>query len=319
MKYLNKSNFIGPAALCRSLATDLKANGFTLVAVDGAESDEIAETSTSFYFKATEAVDTQIESQPWGLILKASDVEKKLELFVLPQIQVNGSFEAVKRSATETVGSLAPSGLTSGAFASMADWGMIAEAALEAFPLAYDLVITDHGFAFSMNAEGFDNTGKAHSWCVVQRGQTEGETAVGEKSPLFAIYSCAGGQKGDPDQLIPASVQRFTVIEKGVSAATASISAVVPTPDGFPIINPLQQVMIAADNTAIVLFPQIINTHRYVYFTTLDMLGYTSADVISAASEVELTPVTKKTTYRGMNANGRDNRGLRVMFPIKEA
>ena len=51
---------------------------------------------------------------------------------------------------------------------------------------------------------------------------------------------------------------------------------------------------------------------------TLDMLGYTSADVLSYGSEVQLNPTkaTNKTKYRGMNANGKDNRGMRLLLPV---
>lgn len=317
MNHFSRSNLIGLNAMCRELATILKDNGFTLVAVDGAASDTISGSSSIFYLTADVAADTQATEQPWGIILAASDVERTFNINVLPTLQVDETFQAAKRNALSEVGRLSEDGLLAKHFASMSDWGMHAEADLSVFPLAFDLVITDHGLAFEVRAEGFDNTGIAHSWFVAQRGLTAGEAEAGEKSPLFVIYSNAGGQKGDPDTLLQKSVQRFTAIERNINSATVPISAVVPTADGFPIINPLQQVMLAEDNTAIVLFPQIINTHRHVYFTTLDLLGYTSADVISAGSEVDLTPVATPTTYRGMNANGRDNRGLRLMFPVK--
>lgn len=319
MNYIQKSNLVGPEALGRSLAADLQANGFTLVAVDGAAASTIPNSATSFYLTATEDVDTQIADQPWGILISTSDVNRSISINVLPTLQVDSSFSAAKRSATVEVGRLSEDGLLTKNFATMTEWGMAADADLSVFPLAYDLVLTDHGIAFSTHAEGFDNTGVSHSWFVVQRGLTTGETTAGELSPLFAIYCNAGGQQGDPDVLRPKSVQRFTVIEKNLNSATPSISAVMPTPDGFPIINPLQQVMLSEGNKAIVLFPQIINTHRFVYFTTLDLLGYTSADVISASSEVPLTPASVETIYRGMNANGRDNRGLRIMFPVRES
>ncbi len=318
MKHLNKGNFIGTEPLARSLVKDLAANGFTVKAVDGAETDQIADTATKFVLFAGTDVDTQVADQPWAMIIEASNTARFLSINILPQLQVTPEWTAAKRDANKEVGRLNVAGQTDKNFASMDEWGMEATADLSVFPLTYDLVLTDHGIAFSMHAEGFDNTGRAHSWFVCQRGVTEGETAVGEKSPLFCVFSNAGGQVGDPDKLVANSVLRYTVIEKDILAATAPISAVVPSPDGFPIINPMQQVMLGEGNVAIVLFPQIINTHRYVYFTTLDMLGYTSADVISASSEVDLKPGAKLTTYRGMNANGADNRGMRVLFPVKE-
>lgn len=319
MKHINKGNFIGTEALARSLVADMALNGFTVKAVDGAETTQIADTAKKFLLFADVGVDTQATEQPWAVLIEASDVGRFLDVSILPQLQIDETFNPAKRSGNTTVGRMTDDGSDSKHFADMVEWGMEGQADLSVFPLTYDLVVTDHGFAFSMNAEGFDNKGTAHSWFVCQRGVTEGETTVGEKSPLFCIFSNAGGQKGNPDKLEATSVLRYTVIEKNIKSATAPISAVVPTPDGMPIINPIQQVMLGEGNVALVLFPQMINTHRYVYFTTLDLLGYTSADVISASSEVDLKPGAKLVTYRGMNANGSDNRGMRVLFPIKEA
>lgn len=319
MKHINKGNFIGTEPLARELVKDLAANGFTVKAVDGAETTQIADTATKFVLFADVAVDTQAVEQPWAIVIEASNVGRFLDVHILPQLQIDETWNPAKRSGNSTVGKLSVGGLDSNRFADMAKWGMSGQADLSVFPLAFDLVITDHGIAFSMNAEGHDNKGTAHSWFVCQRGVTEGETAVGEKSPLFCVFSNAGGQQGNPDDLINDSILRYTVIEKDIKSATVPISAVVPSPDGMPIINSLQQVMLGEGNVAIVLFPQLINTHRYVYFTTLDLLGYTSADVISASSEVDLKPGAKLTTYRGMNANGSDNRGMRILFPIKEA
>ncbi len=62
------------------LATALKDNGFTLVAVDGAASDTITDSSSIFYLTAGLDVDTQAESQPWGIILAASDVERTFDI-----------------------------------------------------------------------------------------------------------------------------------------------------------------------------------------------------------------------------------------------
>lgn len=317
MQYQTGRSLVGLEALARDLVTKLKSAGFTLIGVDGNASDTVGSDAKAFALQATTTVDTQADAQKWVVVIAASNSGKYLDVSVLPKLQMNSSFEALTRTATTGIGRLSKDGLLTNHFVDVvADWKIDASADLAAYPLSYDLITTDHGFALQINAEGYDNTGTAFSWAVVQRGLTDGETKAGEKSPLFAIYSNGGGQNGDPDAVVATSVQRFTVIEAGINAATKSISASQASADASPIINPMQQVMLAEGNKAVVLFPKLINSQRYVYFVTLDLLGYTSADVISAGSQIDLTPAGTKTTYRGMNANGKDNRGMRLMFPV---
>jgi len=314
------TKLVGLEALTRDLVSKMITAGFTLIAVDGKTGSTVTPTAKSFYLEASDAVDPLYDTQKWGIILAADNTGKTLSINVLPDNQVNQTdFTAAKRSATVEVGRMSKSGLATNFFIDLVnDWKMDTTADLSAYPLTYDFITTDHGIALHINAEGFDNTGTAFSWFVVQRGVQASDTTPGDHSPLFAIFSCGGGLGGDPDTIKPEAIQRYTVIEEGIYSATVPLSAVQPTPDSAPIINPLQQVMIAEGNRAIVLFPQMINTQRYVYFATLDMLGYTSADVLSAGSEVQLNPLkaTNKTKYLGMNANGKDNRGMRLMLPI---
>ena len=317
---VNATKLVGLEALTRDLVGKMIAAGFSLVAVDGTAGTTVTPSGKTFYLLASDAVDPMYQNQKWGIILGADDTTKTLSVNVLPDNQVNDTdYTAAKRSATEEVGRMSKGGLVANFFIDLVnDWKMDEAADMSAYPLTYDFITTDHGIALHINAEGFDNKGTAFSWFVVQRGVQTGDTTPGDHSPLFAIFSCGGGLAGDPDTIKPEAALRYTVIEDGIFSATLPVSAVQPTPDSAPIINPLQQVMIAEGNRAIVLFPQMINTQRYVYFATLDMLGYTSADVLSAGSEVELNPLKQanKTKYLGMNANGKDNRGMRLMLPI---
>lgn len=320
MTYTKGQNVVGLENLVRKLAASMVTAGFTVVAVDGAAGSTIGSSAKTVVLAPTAALDTLYENQKWSVILSGSDAEKTLAVHVLPTSQINDlTFEPVLRKADAEVGRISVDGLTANYFIDLAkDWKIDAAADFAAYPFSYDLVTSDHGIALQINAEGLDNTGTAFSWLVVQRGVVAETGAVDPNSPLFAIFSIGGGQLGNPDTLNEKSIQRFTVIERDINAATAPISAVVPSPDGIPVINPMQQVMIAEGNKAIVLFPHMINTHRYLYHIVLDMLGYTSADVISAASNVDVTPASIKKTYRAMNANGKDNRGMRILFPIAD-
>lgn len=317
---INATKLVGLEALTRDLVGKMITAGFSLVAVDGKTGTTVTPTGKTFYLLASEAVDPLYQNQKWGILLSADNAAQTLAVNVLPDNQVNATdYTAAKRSATVEIGRMSKSGLIANFFVDLTnDWKMDPTADVSAYPLTYDFITTDHGIALHINAEGFDNTGTAFSWFVVQRGVQSTDSKPGDQSPLFAVFSCGGGLAGDPDKFSADAIQRYTVIEDGIYSATAPLSAVQPTPDSAPIINPLQQVMIAEGNRAIVLFPQMINTQRYVYFATLDMLGYTSADVLSAGSEVQLNPLKAetKTKYLGMNANGKDNRGMRLMLPI---
>lgn len=317
---INATKLVGLEALTRDLVGKMITAGFSLVAVDGKTGTTVTPTGKTFYLLASEAVDPLYQNQKWGILLSADNAAQTLAVNVLPDNQVNATdYTAAKRSATVEIGRMSKSGLIANFFVDLTnDWKMDPTADVSAYPLTYDFITTDHGIALHINAEGFDNTGTAFSWFVVQRGVQSTDSKPGDHSPLFAVFSCGGGLAGDPDKFSADAIQRYTVIEDGIYSATAPLSAVQPTPDSAPIINPLQQVMIAEGNRAIVLFPQMINTQRYVYFATLDMLGYTSADVLSAGSEVQLNPLKAetKTKYLGMNANGKDNRGMRLMLPI---
>jgi len=310
---------VGLENLARTMAQSFATSGFQVVAVDGAAGTNITAAAKSIVLSAEVVVDSLYINQKWSVIIAGSDADKTLSIHVLPSNQLSATFEAVKRNATAEVGRVSVDGSETKYFIDLVkDWKIDSAADFAAYPFSYDLSVTDHGFALQVNAEGLDNTGTAFSWLVVQRGVIAETGEVDPNSPLFAIFSAAGGQSGDPDVLNPKSIQRFVVIERDIFAATSPISAVVPSPDGIPVLNPLQQVMIAEGNKAIVLFPHMINSHRYLYHIVLDMLGYTSADVISAASQIELTPASIKRVYRALNANGKDNRGMRVLFPTEE-
>lgn len=318
MTYEKSQNIVGLESLARTMAQSLVTAGFLVDAADGASSTTIPATAKKIVLSASATVDTQEATQPWSVIIAASNTNKTLSIHVLPTSQVSSTYEAVKRNATSEVGRVSVDGSETKFFIDLVnDWKIDAAADVAAYPFSCDVSVSDHGFAVHVNAEGLDNSGTAFSWLVVQRGVIA-ETGIADPlSPLFAVFSCGGGQNGNPDTLSDKSIQRFTVIERDISSATSPISAVVPTPDGIPVINPLQQVMIAEGNKAIVLFPHMINSHRYLYHVVLDMIGYTSADVISAGSRIELTPASVKQVYTALNANGKDNRGMRVLFPVE--
>lgn len=319
MKYESHTGVIGIANLMRTIAKSLQTVGFKLKAVNGQTGSVISESTTRVMLEPSTDIDSQAEAQPWSIILDVVERERKMDVYVLPRAQVTPIFEAPNSDEDHKIGKMSLNGEIKHNFINMnVDWGLDPSAEFSALPFSFTLHVTDHGVALHVWSEGQDRKGTAFSWFCVQRSVPNPvDVPAGANSPLFAVYCIAGGQAGSADVLNVNAVQRYTVIESGVSSATKPISAVIPTPDGMPIINPLQQVALMSGTKAVVFFPQAINSQRTVYFQKLDMLGYTSADVISMGSEVTLTPNGEKVVYKACSANAADNRGMRVLFPVR--
>jgi len=199
-----------------------------------------------------------------------------------------------------------------------------------ASPLSYRMSVSNHGIAFCAWRNAYDNAGDKFAWFVVQRpvDPTDGTILSDYYAPVFCVYSVGGGgptvstSKYSPGIIIdPEGIQRFVVRETDVHAPTKSASAIVPQRDINPIINPAEQVSISVDNKYIITFPSGLNTQRRAYKHELDMLAYTSADVISQDSDVNVTVFgeSEPRTYKAMQANGEYNTGMRILLLIQGA
>lgn len=85
--------------------------------------------------------------------------------------------------------------------------------------------------------------------------------------------------------------------------------------DYAAVINTKQQVAITENNKYVITFPNGFNTARYAYTHELDMIAYTSADVISADTEISITVYGEATPriYKALQANGPNNSGGRIL------
>jgi hypothetical protein len=61
--------------------------------------------------------------------------------------------------------------------------------------------------------------------------------------------------------------------------------------------------------------PNRLNTQRYAYTDELDLIGYTSADVISQDSDVPVTVYGESSPrkYKAMKTSGPNNTGFRIL------
>lgn len=174
------------------------------------------------------------------------------------------------------------------------------------FPMSYHLIVTDRGIFLAVWEGAIsDANGKDFSWLLVQRpvDRDSGETIVDGKAPVFCVNSVGN------------IIRRFVVREQDRTDVSASVIATVDSADASAIINSKKQVGVSEDNTYVVNFPSRLNTPRYAYTYELDMIGYTSASVVSNDTEipVKLYGEDDARTYFGMFANQLDNNGMRIV------
>lgn len=333
---VEKNNFISLETLASDLSTELLNNGFQVISVNGQNTDlSIAPQIQQILFKATTAVDPLADDadQPWHIYIVADDENDTLDFYVCTPTNIifdeSGGL-AVAISGGNGGNTIARSGFlfknsqvtTSGTenhFFSYEQWGFQNNDE-EAVPLSYQLSITDHGVAFCLWAEAYDRTGNKFGWWVVQRmvDSNTGATILGEKSPLFCVFSHDGG--GGTDLNVPEvdGILKFVVRESDINTPTFPVSAVKDTADSARIINSVQQTSIFEDGKFIINFPRSLNTQRYSYPFELDMIAYASADVTSQYAEHEVTVYgeAQPRRYKALQANHENNKGMRIYFQV---
>ena len=320
------------AAVLHYVAQSLVSSGFTVTSVDGVAATALPQNCTAVTLSAPSSVDPYATQQPWSIGLSAGSTV--VDVTVLPTAnyvdflapKVDTAKDAEQKDTDVLLGYLSRNGYKSNHFIDLEkSWLLTADLMNdagephvdgEAYPLSVYLSVTNHGVALCIWAESVTNLGTAFSWFVVQR-PISNVGSVLDTSPLVCVFCSGGGVAGDPDVLDADGIQMFTVIEKDIGAATRHTSAVSFGPDSVPVINPLQQVALTRENKVLVFVAQSYNTSRHVFPMQLDMLAYTSADVLSAGSQQNIKFAFSPTQvpYIALNANGKDQRGMRVLFP----
>lgn len=178
------------------------------------------------------------------------------------------------------------------------------------YPMSYQLSITPRGFFLSVwEGASADVSGNYFSWVLVQRpvDRDTGATIIAGKAPVFCVS--AVGNK----------INRFVVREADVTKPTWGVSAVSDQPDAAAIINDKVQVAVSEDNQYVVSFPSRLNTPRYAYTYELDMIGYTSATVVSQNTEIPLTLYSESTprNYAAVHSNMENSNGMRIVALVK--
>ena len=197
----------------------------------------------------------------------------------------------------------------------------------EAYPMSYRLSITERGIALVIWEDASDNQGTRHSWMCVQRpvDRLTGAPLIVGHCPLVAVFGMnvsvpATGPAILENPVIPVhlSIQpyKFIVRENDVLRPTIPVQADQDTEDSHAIMNSINQVAITENNRYVISFPNGLNTPRYAYTEEIDMIAYTSADVVSAYTDVPITVYGEGAarTYAAMQANLPFNTGMRLLL-----
>lgn len=216
------------------------------------------------------------------------------------------------------------------------------------YPMSYRLTITNRGFALFVWEQPTDSTGNRNSWIVVQRpvDNITGETIVTGKCPVHCLYGLMGRRANEPYSDVNGAfnIRRFVVREIDVAAPyplRMEPVVITPTPteqkkellpglhtpmmgadavrnnvDYAAVMSGVQQVCITEGNKYIVTFPNGFNTARHGYTHEMDLIAYTSADVVSQSTEIDLTVYgeNENRKYVAMSSNGPNNTGMRLLM-----
>lgn len=322
---IKRDQMQGLIEIIDNLYKDLEAVGFTRILPSTGVAPQLSDGVETFVFESTLTVNQLNATQPYrilidlasnaagvtgGIKIAVANPQQILDDGTLARFPGNNSsdqygtrFMGQLGSQWNPGGSSIPKGanfMTRSVSNVNYDFGTV---------YSYMLVQSDHGIALSIWEDANDNT-PAYSWFVVQSpvDKDTGAPLATDNSPIFCVYS-ADAQ--------PA--MRFTVNEADVFRPTYSVRAGIDSANSSAILNETDQVAIAKGNKYLITLPNRLNTERYAYTEELDMIAYTSADVISEETEIPTTLYGEASprVYRAMKANSNNNTGMRLMMLVQ--
>lgn len=323
---MGTSGYPGEFGLGQSLMSDLgQTGGMTKIHPSSA----ITGDTTVAVFESNAAMDPLADqNQKWRLRVEVAAGTVRINVGTVLQIPSDGTGVAVFKQDM-TSGHL--TGLRGSNYTSQSAFPFLDQSYFYpnqdqepgSAPLSYRLSVGSHGVAFCAWKNAYDDAGDMFAWFVIQRpvDPATGDVLIDYYSPVFCVYSTGGGGAATNGSITEQGIKKFVVREGDVYAPTESVSAVVPSEDSNAIINPMRQVSISVDNKYMVTFPSGLNTQRRAYKHELDMIAYTSSDVIAQDSDVNVTVFgeVEPRTYKAMQANGKYNTGMRILMLTKGA
>lgn len=323
-KIYTKSKLQGLVAVASALFLDLKAIGLTQVlpAANGVFTP--AAGVGKFVFDSHAAINPMNATQPWRLLVDVASTTAnpgtgtlKIAVANPQQLGADGSVTLFpgnnvgQQDGSRTMGQLgrAWANSTGQALGDVFITRNLQNLTYDAgTTYSYYMVASDHGLALQVWEDASD-VSPSNSWFLIQSpvDKLTGVPLKDSNSPIFVVYSCDSQE-----------AQKFVVSESDVFRPTKSVSAEIDTVNSAAILNGKDQVAIAKGNKYLITFPNRLNTDRYAYTEELDMIAYTSADVIAEESEIPVTVYGESTPriYRALKANGANNTRMRLLFLI---
>lgn len=175
------------------------------------------------------------------------------------------------------------------------------------YPLSYRLVITPRGIWLGVWEDAVSaETANYFNWVLIQRpvDRTTGAVLITGKAPVICVNAVGG------------KYWQFTVREEDILRPGKRRIADANTGDSEAVINSKNQVSLSEDGKYVVTFPSRLNTSRYRYPHEMDIMGVTSADVVSQYSDVPLQFYGEQAgrVYKALHSNGGNNIGMRVLI-----
>jgi len=319
---VERTGFIDCKLLVNSILTDLEANGLTRKF----PTTTLTSADTKGVYEVSATVDPLALTQPWRIRMEAIDESHMTVVIATPnQLPDDGSL-TYNDDGIEISGHLGVKTVVGPAFIPSADTVFINRANLAvdqraSSPMSYRMSVTPHGIALFVWEPGNDVAGNNQSWLVVQRTVNNGTGIVRTtgKSPVLCLYGIKHTSPGAGVAVSPTVdvTKRFTVREADIVRPTVSLSLTSDGPDSNRGIASSQLVAITEENNYVISFPNGLNTQRFAYpADEIDMLGYTSADVISQNSDISITVYgeTAPRIYKAMSSNGPNNTGVRILL-----
>ena len=328
---VERHGFATAIDMTKAIITDMLAQGFVQkFPTNPFDATTIGETKFRVTLEAGPNVDplnatAVTNKQPWRIMFDVTSAQRVF-MYVATPLQLNDDGKAaaeltgVNGSPVDIIGSV---GEQIGATGLTADGNLVPTSDSStkglvnrelrvgtngsSYPLSYRLVISPRGIWLGVWEEAVSTESSLFfNWVLVQRpvDRTTGAVYTGGKAPVFCVNSVGG------------KYWQFTVREEDIIRPGKRRPADSNTPDSEAVLNTKNQVSLSEDGKYVVTFPSRLNTSRYRYPHELDMMGVTSADVVSQYSDVPLQFYGEQTSrvYKALHASGGNNIGMRVLI-----
>lgn len=349
--------FTSVASLLKALVTTLLANGFTKV-YPTADYTGVG----TVMLDPTLAVDPLYTPPPanadpvsgphlnptsWRLAITATDTGV-VTLNVATSVQLIGDLAGAGTIATAK---LAGEPKNPGEITNFIDRSKLLGIEGNVYPMSYLVTVTDHGLFLAVWDQSMDeyqdeltNVSPSFRWVVIQRPveYTTGKIVVDGRQPVFCVYTkvemnLSPIPTGASDE---STVEfrgtkyfnklcqvpyKFVVRESDIIRPSLTHYADANGEDSSAIFNSSNQVSVSETNRYVVTIPKGLTTTRYAYTHELDMIAYTSADVIGQWSEIVLDvynptsgvgiPVNQYS-YKSLISNRIKNTGVRILVRV---